>query len=591
MARHVMKKYVSILLSLLILAAVAVGAYRAADALQYSLFTYQSPLLTLQVEPGGQMPPVTQRVVVVVVGGLGRSAARSIDMPNLETLVQASASAPMISQPPTFPLTAWTTLLTGVWPELNNAPILRDKTANQRSIAFDHLFTAAREAGLRTGIAGYEGWESLVPASAVDASLYASREDAIGDAQVAQAALEYIADPQYDLIWVYFGQVDAAGRAEGTGSPAYANAARQVDNHLRQIIRSVDTSQSVLIVTSDHGLTEDGHLGGNEPELTDLPFVMMGQNIIPGVYSPIHQIDVAPTAAALLGTRLPTVTQGHPLYEMVQLDKETLTHGQLQLATQQVALGDAYLRIIDHDGLSQATHQDLEGTQQTLLDGNQAGALELATLISEEVVAQMASVRAAHIKSERVPRLLVTALGLCLVLLFSWGRRGPHMLLSIIAGGVAVAVYYVLYRLGGYTFSLSAVDTIDTFVATLIRYAVVGIMGGGLALLIGLLLQDERRWPAAITAGYDYGIYAVFLAALPALIGFWQQGAAIRWYLPDLRLAVLQLVALAQVTVVALVAIPLPWVIAPLVWGVGRWRTYSEARAQAYDPMTRLRRR
>jgi len=96
---------------------------------------------------------------------------------------------------------------------------------------------------------------------------------------------------------------------------------------------------------------------------------------------------------------------------------------------------------------------------------------------------------------------------------------------------------------------------------------------------------------AAITAGYDYGLYAVFLAALPALFGFWQQGATIRWYLPDLRLTVLQFAALVQVTVVALVAIPLPWIIAPAVWGVGRWRTYSEARAQAWDPMARLRRR
>jgi hypothetical protein len=591
MARHAMKKYVSVFLSLLILAAVAVGAYRAADALQYSLFTYQSPLLTLQVEPGERVPPLTQRVVIVVIGGLGRAAARSLDMPNLETLVGASASAPMMSQPPTFPLSAWTTLLTGAWPELNNAPILKASRANHRPVSFDHLFAAAHEAGLRTSIAGYEGWESLVPTDTVDASVYASRQDAISDAQVAQAALEFIADPQYDLIWVYFGQVNAAGRAEGTGSAAYASAARQVDSYLRQIVRSVDTSRSVLVVTSDHGLTEDSRLGGGEPELTSLPFVMMGQNIIPGVYSPMHQIDVAPTVAALLGTRLPAVAQGHPLYEMMQLDEETLTRGQLQLATQQVTLGDAYVRVMGGDGLGQAIHQDLESTQQALLDGNQAGALELATLISEEAVAEMASAKATRSASGRVRRLLVAAVGLSLALLVFWGKRGPHTLVSIIGGGVAVATYHILYRLGGYTFSLSAIDTIDTFVAGLVRYAVVGAMGGGLVLLIGLIYQDERHWPAAIAAGYDYGLYAVFLAVLPAVIGFWEHGATIQWYLPDLKYTVLQFMALVQVTIVALVAILLPWIVAPLVWGVGRWRTYSEARTQAWDPMTRLRRR
>jgi hypothetical protein len=325
----------------------------------------------------------------------------------------------------------------------------------------------------------------------------------------------------------------------------------------------------VLILISDHGLTEDGRLGGSEPELTELLFVMIGQNVVSGVYSPIQQIDVAPTTAALLGTRLPTVAQGRPLYEMVSLNEEALTRGQLQLATQKVALGDAYSKIMGKNGLSQAIHQDLEGTQQTLLEGNQAGAMELASLISEEVMAEMASSKAARIESERVPRLVLTALGLCLALLLFWGKRGPHTLLSIIAGGVAVATYYGLYRLEGYSFSLSAVGTIDIFVAT----------------------QDERDWSAAITAGYDYGLYAVFLAALPALFGYWQQGATIRWYLPDLRFSVLQFAALVQVTVVALVAIPLPWIIAPVVWGVGRWRTYSEARAQAWDSMARLRRR
>ncbi len=587
----VMKKYVSIFLSLLILGAVAVGAYRAADALQYSLFTYQSPLLVVQVEPGEQVPPQTQRVVVVVVGGLGRAAAGSLDMPNLEAFIEAGASAPMLSQPPTLSLSAWTTLLTGTWPELNNAPILKAKTADQRPIAFDHLFAAAHDAGLRTAITGYEGWKPLLPADTVDASVFTSGEDAIGDAQVVQAALEFIADPQYDLIWVYLSQVDAAGRAEGTGSAAYASAAQQVDNHLRQIIRSVDTSQSVLMITSDHGLTEDGHLGGDEPELTNLPFAMIGQNIIPGAYSPMHQIDVAPTAAALLGIRLPAVAQGRPLYEMVGLKEEALTRGQLQLATQKVALGDAYLRLMGESGLSQTIHQDLEGAQQTLLDGNQAGALELATLISKEVVAEMASAKAARIAGGRVPRVLVTTVGLCLALLSFWGKRGPHTLVCIIGGGVAVATYHILYRLGGYTFSLSAIDSIDAFVATLIRYAVVGVMGGGLVLLIGLIYQDERHWSAAIKTGYDYGLYAVFLAVLPAVVGFWQYGATIRWYLPDLKFTVLQFVTLVQVTIAALVAIPLPWIIAPLLWGVGQWRTYSEARAQAWDPMARLRRR
>ena len=84
-AKRTAQAYRKILVSLLILVLAAFGAYRAADALQYSLFTYQSPLSVIQVLPGDPMLPLTQRVVVVIVGGLGYDASRSVDMPNLET--------------------------------------------------------------------------------------------------------------------------------------------------------------------------------------------------------------------------------------------------------------------------------------------------------------------------------------------------------------------------------------------------------------------------------------------------------------------------------------------------------------------------
>ncbi len=586
-----MREHGSIILILLILTAAAVGAFQWVDALQYSLFTYRSPLSVVEITPGTPMSAQTERVVVVFVGGLGYAALRSLDMPNLETLLEAGASAPMISHPPTYPLPAWTTLLTGTWPDLNNAPVMEVEDTTLRPIGSDHLLAAAQEAGLRTAIAGFERWRTLLPSDTVDASFYTTRQDAVADAQVAQAAFDFIADSQFNLVLVYFSQVDAVGRAAGARSAEYAGAARQVDNHLQQIVRLVDMSSSVLIVTSDHGLTDDGRLGGGESELTQFPFVMIGQHIIPGAYSQVRQIDVAPTLAALLGTRLPSAAEGRPLFEMLQLDQETLTSGQLTLAAQKVALGDAYLMVMGEEGLSQATHQDLSNARQALLNGNQAGASELAKWVAEEGGAEMASAKAARIATERLPRLGAAALGLLLSLLFLWGRRGPNSLVGIIGAAVTIAVYYALYRLGGYTFSLSTLGAPNEFVTTLIRYAVIGMVGGGLFVLVGLLYRDERSWVAAVTASYDYGLFAIFLSALPVLVGYWHHGATVRWYLPDLGFTLLHFVALVQVGVVALMAIPLPWLVALVAWGLGRWRTHSETRVQVWDPVARLRRR
>ena len=386
-----MRRYGGVVLSLLILAAVAAGAYRWVEALQRSAFTYQSPLSVVPVPPGERMPPVTRRVVVVIISGLNYATAYSPDMPNLGMLLEAGAAAPMLSRPPTYPSPAWTTLLTSVWPDLNNAAILEAGATDLRPLVLDHLFAAAHDAGLRTAIAGLRGWERLLPAGAIDASFYTSGQDAVADGQVAQAALGFMADPQYNLILVHFSQVSAAGRADGAASTAYTGAARQVDGYLRQFMRLTNPSESVLIVTSDHGMLGDGRLGGGEAGLTRLPFVMIGQAVVPGDYSPVGQIDLAPTVTALLGARLPAAAQGRPLYEMLRLDEETRTGGQLQLAAQKVSLGDAYLLAIGRDRLSQATHQDLFSAQQTAINGNRPGARQLADLVTTEATTEMAS--------------------------------------------------------------------------------------------------------------------------------------------------------------------------------------------------------
>jgi hypothetical protein len=591
MAKLIIQKYGNVLLCMLILAGATVGAFRGMDALQLSLATYQSPLSVVQVPPGQQMPRQTEHVVVVVIGGLGYADGFLPDMPNLEMLMDAGATTSMTSRAPTYPLPAWAALITGLWPELNNAPVLDASQVAGRSVSFDHIFVAARDAGLRTAIAGFEAWDSLVPSDAVDASFYSDGQDAAADAQVAQAAFGFIVDPQYNLVLVHFSQLDAVGRSDGTASPAYQSAARQIDAYLRQIMRLVDPANSVLIVTSDHGLMEDGGLGGDEPELTSLPWVMVGEYVVPGIYSPVDQVDVAPTIAALLGTRLPTSAQGRPLYEMLRLDEDSLTQGYLVLASQKVTLGDAYRLVMGATGMDETSRQDLLNAEQSLQAGNRAGAQELAKLVSEEATAEMASAKSARIAQAKLPRFGAVVFGLLVCLVFFWGRRRPTSLLSLSGAFVTLAAYYALYRLQGYTFSPSSIGQTPPFLFTLARNAIIALVVGALWILLGLLYRDERHWPTALAAGYDFGLFAVLLSLLPALWVYWQQGATVRWYLPDLHLTLLYLLALLQACLVALFSILLPWLIGLIAWGIGQWRSYAESRVEVWDPIMRLRRR
>ena len=77
--------------------------------------------------------------------------------------------------------------------------------------------------------------------------------------------------------------------------------------------------------------------------------------------------------------------------------------------------------------------------------------------------------------------------------------------MSLFSAAVGLAAYYVLYRTGGYTLSLSSIGAAYVFLADLFRNVAIGLAAGALLLLLGLLQSDERSWSAAITAGLRIG--------------------------------------------------------------------------------------
>ena len=589
-----MRNLRSSILTALLLIGIALGATRWADALQQSIVAYTSPLVGAALRPGEALTPATRRVAVVIISGLGYQAELELAMPNYDALRAAGASAQMLSRPPVSRAAIWTALLTGVWPDLNNAPLLPagEAAANPRSpaISLDHVLAAARAAGMRTALAGSAEWEALLPAGRLDASYFSPGEDALADGLVAQAALGYIADPQYRLILVHFSQLDAAGRVGGTAGTAYANAARQVDSYLRQITRQLDLSESVLMVTSDVALLADGQRAGGDAVPPALPFIMAGQNVISGSFDPVEQVDLAPTLAVLLGTRLPGTSQGSPLFDMLHFDPAARVVNQLQLAAQQVAVTNTYLAAIGQTEAQQLSYSDLAMAHQSFVDGNQAGALQLAKLATEEARAELAAAQAARRTTEQLPRLALSGLALLVPMALFWVRRLARAPLAGVAASAAVVGFYALYLLSGHPFSFSALDALGGLGGWLAAYALLAVAAGGCLVLAGLLYGTPRRWWAAVSAGYDYGLLTAYLSAVPILFAYWQHGSRLSWYLPNLTWVFWQRMALGQLAAAAVAALAWPWLLGLVTWGVDRRRARARPRSRGWDPIAHLRR-
>lgn len=586
-----MRRYRSVFFSSLLLAAIAFVAYRWADLLQLSVRVYTSPLASVSITPGERLPGLTTQVVMVVVSGVSYRETVVQDMPVWQSLVDVGAAAPVQVRPPAYWPSVWTALLSGAGNEINRAPLLLPNAGSAFDLKIDNILVAAKEVGLRIAAATSADRASLFMSVDWDAKYFAQGDVGETDAQVVEAALGFIAEQQYHLVLVHLGLPEAVGRQYGTSGPAYRAALRQVDSYVRQIVRQMNLGESVLLLTSDGALLSDGRLAGGQNNLPTLPLVMVGQGIVTGEYSPVWLDDIAPTLAVLLGTRLPVMTEGYPLFDMMQLQGEALARSWLLVATQRVAWAQAYLQALQQSTSQELLQQDLHTAVSLFRRGNNPGAVAAAQLVSEEVTAITAMARNARVEAERWPRAFLLAIGIIAPLMFFWIRRPACTGVILIAALAAMTVMYALYGLNGQDFSLALLsDVVGYLGMPLTRDVLIGLVVGSLIVFFRFLSVPPSRWQAVLTTTCDYTLLVCYIAALPVLIAYWQHGAWITWYLPDPLMLALQTLALHHLVALGVASLPLPWLLGLIIWFRERRRSQASGRTREWDPIAYLRR-
>ncbi len=586
------KKHSSIGLSILVLAGIIIGTAFWIKVFYTSIQNYRSPLREADLLPQIAPPAQTSRLVIVLISGLGYDDSLALDLPVLEQLKQAGATAAIESTPPTYSQTAWGTIITGAPPETNDAPPTDLPLKELRSQEIDTIFARAHDADLTKAIFGTAEWGRLVPSNQLNHTFFTNDAGPIADRAIFEAALPIIETNNTNLVLLHFTQVDFAARYQGgTSSEAYRQAALAVDAYLGQLSTAMDLSHSVLVVLSDHGHIAKGGHGGNEVEVIWQPLVMIGQNIIPGNYSDIDQTDIAPTISTLLGLAPPTAAQGRILFEMLQLSEEEQTIAQLSLAQQRITLAEAYLTRIQEAEITSPDQLtiDLTQAQTALTNNNVSGAFQLAAFAQEEADTQLALARHNRLKTEQIFRLVVAVLIILVWFIMIWRRRGFHAGSIAIAAVLSVALYHMLYQIQGNSYTLSSIRSFETLPIDIARRTAVSLLVGGGLVLILLMLTKEDNWLSLLSTGYGYGMLVTFIFSLPLFWAFWQNGFIITWHLPKVVPVFWQITGLFEVLVAAILALLLPWPIMMLNLFVSLIRHYlSDARSQKPDALPGL---
>ncbi len=396
----------------------------------------------------------------------------------------------------------------------------------------DNLFTAAHDIGIKTAISGYYWFEKLVPQKDVDLSFYTPGEDKQADEDVVNAALPWLQNNEAQLILIHLDQVDYAGHHEGgPKSIAWDQAAQRADDLLAQIVATLDFKNDTLLVISDHGHIDAGGHGGQDAICLQEPFVVMGAGVNPGIYADINMVDVAPTMAALLGTRIPASTQGTVRTDIISPDNSVMKKITSATINQQTNLLRAYAKAINrtYDKTKLPTTADVNGFENMI-----------------------ETLRANRKNDERVPRGLIVVI--ILVLFFKWlSNNKKNGAAAWIIGAFTFAILFNFrYAMWDkYTYSLSSVTDQNQFILYVATTSLIASAIVWMAITLDQRIFKLNSQEAALKTFYLFLTVAI-INGLPAMVSYVANGLLVTWDLPNYLTSFLALLSLIQVLAISI---------------------------------------
>ncbi|ETD73027.1 hypothetical protein V757_00800 [Pelistega indica] len=268
-----------------------------------------------------------QKVILVILDGLTyRVAADMMGYLQAECnekkgcLYQLRCELPSISRP------LYECILTGKKPVesgIVNNQVTRLST--QKSI-----FHYAHEAGLKTAAAAY-AWISelynrtpfnpLVDRHVEDESLpiqygHFYYEDHYPDNHLFADAEHLRRTKQPDFLLIHPMNIDDAGHRFGKDSKAYRNSARRADDYLSHYLPTWLEEGYQVLVTSDHGMSDEGSHGGLDDDECLVPLFAFG-NCFSLTQASILQTELCGTVCQLLG-----VPHDKPVAQQMLIDEK-----------------------------------------------------------------------------------------------------------------------------------------------------------------------------------------------------------------------------------------------------------------------------
>lgn len=259
------------------------------------------------------------KVCLILMDGVGFEACVN-EAGYLEGAVLAGEAArwKMLSSLPSISVPCYEAIHTGLPPQQHG--ILGNEAI--RSSACENLFSILKAAGKTTGVVGHYYFHTLYggspfdffehceiddPAAPIPHARYYSMEGSIAANACLPSEIDLCAQTwkmainhQPDYLLMHSPSADTLGHLFGGDSSQYRIQVWYVDNALSRLIPRLIGQGYDVIVTADHGLNADGHHGGNQPVLREVPFYYFGNLKGPNKNEILNQCAIAPSVLSIL---------------------------------------------------------------------------------------------------------------------------------------------------------------------------------------------------------------------------------------------------------------------------------------------------
>jgi predicted AlkP superfamily pyrophosphatase or phosphodiesterase len=260
----------------------------------------------------------TPKVLLIGIDGVRIDVLAEVPTPNIDRLAatgtftqRTRTTTPSVSGP------SWSSMLTGVWPEKHG--VTDNQFAGRHYDSYPGFLTRIEQARPELSTFAVVDWPPLMELEGGSTAVgpEVDRRELLdgyelgwaeADARATALATEELASGNPDAMFVYLGNADETSHQTGSIGEPYREAIATSDRQVGMLVDAVRARPTyarenwLILVSTDHGRTDDGDHGGGSPmEMTTFILTSGPAAAVGTVPGESFIVDVAVTALTHMG--------------------------------------------------------------------------------------------------------------------------------------------------------------------------------------------------------------------------------------------------------------------------------------------------